>query len=119
MALDPIVLTVGGDPAAVVGITDQQLSGLGYRVTRGADGWSGEAEVGSKVGRAVGGGFVRRMKVTFVVAQGPAAGQWVLTVAPAMSGIGGGAIGLSKAKKEMTSIYQGLSGALAQGGHLA
>lgn len=116
MALDPIVLNLSGDPTAMIGIAEQQLAGLGYSVARNADGWSGEAEVGSAVGRALGGGFVRRMKLTYFVAQGPAQGYWVLTITPAMSGAGGGVLGVSKAKKEMASVYGAVTGGLAQAG---
>lgn len=119
MALEPIIFTTVGDPAAVVALAGQQLTALGYTVTPGADGWSGEAEVGSKVGRALVGGFVRRMKVDYAVTQGYTEGQWVLTISPGMSGMGGGALGVSKSKKEMASIFDGVGAALAQHGHVA
>jgi len=119
MALEPVIFTAVGDPAAIVGIAGQQLASLGYSVTPGPDGWSGEAEVGSAVGRVLGGGFVRRMKVGYSVTQGPVEGQWVLAVNPGMSGAGGGALGMSKSKKEMASIAQGIGTALAQQGHIA
>ncbi len=119
MAIEPIIFTAVGDPAAVVAIAGQQLANLGYTITLGADRWSGEAEVGSKVGRVLAGGFVRRMKVTYAVTQGYTDGQWVLTISPGMSGMGGGALGVSKSKKEMTSIYESVAEALARHGHVA
>ena len=119
MAIEPIIFTAVGDPAAVVAIAGQQLANLGYTVTLGADRWSGEAEVGSKVDRALAGGFVRRMKVTYAVTQGYTDGQWVLTISPGMTGMGGGALGVSKSKKEMVSIYESVAEALARHGHVA
>lgn len=116
--MDPITFSTVGDPATVVAITGQQLASLGYSVTPGPDGWSGVAEVGNAVGRALGGGFVRRMKVTYGITQGYGPGESVLTVAPAMSGLSGGALGVSKAKKEMTSIHERLGGALVDHGHV-
>ena len=71
------------------------------------------------VGRALAGGFVRRMKVTYAVTQGYTDGQWVLTISPGMTGMGGGALGVSKSKKEMVSIYESVAEALARHGHVA
>lgn len=119
MALEPIIFTAVGDPASVVALAGQQLGSLGYTVTPGADGWSGEAEVGNAVVRALAGGFSRRMKVSYAVTQGYTEGQWVLTISPGMSGMSGGALGMSKAKKEMASITDSVGGALAQHGHIA
>ena len=118
MALEPVTFTAVGDPAAVVALAGQHLASLGYTVTPGPDGWSGTAEVGNAVVRALAGGFSRRMKVSYAVTQGHAEGQWLLTIAPTMSGASGGALGMSKAKKEMASIGETVGGALAQHGHL-
>lgn len=118
MALEPIIFTTVGDPASVVALAGQQLGSLGYTVTPGPDGWSGEAEVGNAVVRALAGGFSRRMKVTYAVTQGYTDGQWVLTISPAMTGASGGALGMSKAKKEMASITDGIGGALVSHGHI-
>lgn len=118
MALEPIIFTAVGDPAAIVALAGQQLASLGYTVTPGDDGWSGAAEVGNAVVRALAGGFSRRMKVTYAITQGYVEGQWVLTIAPAMSGASGGALGMSKAKKEMASITESVGGLLHQHGHL-
>jgi hypothetical protein len=116
--MEPIIFSTAGDPASVVATAGRQLASLGYTVTAGPDGWSGEAEVGSKVGRAIGGGFVRRMKVTYAVTQGHEPNQWILNITPGMTGASGGAIGMSKAKKEMKSIADSVGGALTQLGHL-
>lgn len=118
MTPDSIVLSIGGDPGAALAVTGQALSSLGYTVEPGPDGWSGAAEVGSAAMRAMVGGFARRMKVTYSLTQGHAAGAWVVTVSPAMSGMSGGAIGVSKARKEMTQISDTLRAALSQSGHL-
>ena len=75
--------------------------------------------MGSKVGRALAGGFVRRMIVNYQVGQGVQPETSEVQIAPAMSGIGGGALGISKAKKEMASIAQAVHGALAANDQLA
>ena len=71
------------------------------------------------MGRAIGGGFVRRMIVNYQLTQGVQPDTTVAQIAPAMSGIGGGALGMSKAKKEMASIAETVHGALAANGQLA
>ena len=116
--MDPIVYSPVGDPVAIVAITGDRLASLGYSVTPGPDGWGGQAEVGNAVARAIGGGFTRRMKVTYALTQGYSPGQWLLTIAPAMSGASGGALGMSKAKKEMRSIAEAVAMGLTQFGHL-
>ncbi len=117
--MDPIILQTAGDPAAVVVVAEEQLAGLGFKLTRQPDGWSGTAEVGSSVGRALGGGFVRRMKLSWSVSAGPTPGVHVLTVASAMSGMSGGALGVSKARKEMDAVRGAVGGTLQQQGLLA
>jgi len=73
----------------------------------------------TKLVNAIGGGFVRRMIVNYQLTQGVQPDTTVAQIAPAMSGIGGGALGMSKAKKEMASIAETVHGALAANGQLA
>ena len=70
MAIEPLRWTTTADAGAVLTTVGTALQSLGYTVTANADGWSGRAEVGSKVGRALAGGFVRRMIVNYQVGQG-------------------------------------------------
>ena len=119
MAIEPLTWTTTADAGAVLTTVGTALQSLGYTVTPNADGWSGVAEVGSKVGRAFGGGFVRRMIVNYQLSQGVAPDTTVAHIAPAMSGISGGAMGMSKAKKEMASIAETVYAALAANGQLA
>ncbi|HBX10288.1 hypothetical protein [Candidatus Neomicrothrix sp.] len=119
MAIEPLRWTTTADAGAVLTTVGTALQSLGYTVTPNADGWSGRAEVGSKVGRALAGGFVRRMIVNYQVGQGVQPETSEVQIAPAMSGIGGGALGISKAKKEMASIAQAVHGALAANDQLA
>ena len=119
MAIEPLSWATTADAGAVLTTVGTALQSLGYTVTPNADGWSGTAEVGSKVGRAIGGGFVRRMIVNYQLTQGVQPDTTVAQIAPAMSGIGGGALGMSKAKKEMASIAETVHGALAANGQLA
>jgi hypothetical protein len=42
-----------------------------------------------------------------------------VVISPAMTGMSGGALGVSKAKKEMNNIHQTVGGALSQAGLLA
>ncbi len=116
--MDPIVLTTTGEPTAVLHTALTSLQGLGYGVTPDASGWGGRAEVGSAVGRVLLGGFSRRMIVDYSLSQGPAEGQWQLTLVPAMTGASGGALGLSKAKKEWAGIGATLGTALNTSGQL-
>ena len=90
MAIEPLSWTTTADAGAVLTTVGTALQSLGYTVTPNADGWSG-------------------VQPDTTVAQ----------IAPAMSGIGGGALGMSKAKKEMASIAETVHGALAANGQLA
>lgn len=119
MAIEPLSWTTTADAAGALNSMGTALQSLGYTVTPNEDGWSGTAEVGSKVGRALAGGFVRRMIVNYQVSQGVQPDTMVAQIAPAMSGIGGGALGMSKAKKEMASIAETVHGALSANGQLA
>ena len=113
MAIEPLTWTTTADAAGALTTVGTALQSLGYTVTPNDDGWSGKAEVGSKVGRALGGGFVRRMIVDYQLTQGAQPDTSLVQITPAMSGIGGGALGISKAKKEMASIGETVHGALA------
>lgn len=119
MAIEPLSWTTTSDAGAVLNTLGTALQSLGYTVNPNADGWSGQAEVGSKVGRVLAGGFVRRMIVNYQVSQGVQPDTSVAQIAPAMSGIGGGALGMSKAKKEMASIAETVHAALNANGLLA
>lgn len=113
--MDPATWTTGPDAAAVLDIVRTTLESQGYTVTVDESGWSGRAEVGSKVGRALAGGFVRRMVLDFTIQQGEP-GTNRLVIAPATSGWSGGALGASKAKKEMTAVASGVHQGLAARG---
>lgn len=114
--MDPIVMNTGADAGAVLHTVGGALASIGYTVTPGADGWSGHAEVGSSAGRALGGGFVRRMILDFRLTQGTAPNTTQVVITTAMSGWSGGALGASKAKKEWASVSQTVGQALYQSG---
>ena len=113
--MEPATWTTGPDAAAVLDTVKTTLESQGYTVTVDESGWAGRAEVGSKVGRALAGGFVRRMLLDFSISAGEP-GTNRLVVAPASSGWSGGALGASKAKKEMTAVASGIHQALAARG---
>jgi hypothetical protein len=115
--MEPATWTTGPDAAAVLDALKGTLEAQGYTVTPDESGWAGRAEVGSKVGRALAGGFVRRMILDFTISQGEP-GTTRLVVAPASSGWSGGALGASKAKKEMTAVASGVHQALSERGLL-
>lgn len=102
-AMRETIWDIYGDPVAVAQTTHNALSSLGYRVTPRPDGYSGDAEVGSAAGRVLGGGFVRRHKLVYQVVLGPT-GIHELRITPAMTGLGGGALGAHKAKKEHFAV---------------
>lgn len=117
--MDPVIFRSSPNGAAVLVTVGNALASLGYRVVPHADGWGGRAEVGSAEMRVLVGGFARRMIVDFRLAQGdtPYTTQTIIT--PAMTGLAGGVVGVSKAKKEMRDIHQAVGGALHYAGLLA
>ncbi len=117
MALEPIVFETGPDAATVLSTTLGAIQSLGFSVNP-VDEWSGQAEVGSKAARALGGGFARRMVISYQLSGGADQTSTRVTIAPAVSGWSGGAMGASKAKKEMESLYTTVGGALHQAGLL-
>jgi hypothetical protein len=119
MAQEPLSWTTTDDAAAVLNTVGGALASLGYTVTPNADGWTGTAEVGSKAARFLAGGFARRNIINYQVSQGVQPETCVVQIVPAMSGISGGAIGVSKAKKEMASVAETVHGALSANGQLA
>lgn len=116
--MEPIVFETGPDAATVLRTATAALESIGYAIAP-VDEWSGQAEVGSKAARALAGGFARRMVVTYQVSGGAQPTTSRVTIAPAVSGWSGGAMGASKAKKEMQSISTAVGGALHQAGLLA
>jgi hypothetical protein len=117
VALEPIVFETGPDAAAVLSTTLGAIQSLGFTVNP-VDEWSGQAEVGSKAARALGGGFARRMVVSYQLSGGADQSSTRMVITPAVSGWSGGAMGASKAKKEMESIWSTVGGALHQAGLL-
>lgn len=116
--MEPATWTTGPDASAVLATLNEALISQGYTVTPDQTGWAGRAEVGSKAARALAGGFARRMVLDYRLTQGDQEGTTTLVVAAASSGWSGGAMGASKAKKEMASVAQGVHGALAAKGLL-
>ena len=102
--------TLQGDPAQALGLATAAFQQAGFTVAPGEDGWSGRAEVGSSMGRFLGGGFVRRHIVDYSVISA-ADGNWQFVLTPAMSGASGGALGMSKAKKEQQALVDALTNA--------
>lgn len=92
------VWQINADPTQVVAATQDALQSLGYRVTTNPDGFSGRAEVGSAVARALVGALVKRHKVDFTIVSGPSGPELLLT--PAMKGWSGGAVGLARSNKD-------------------
>ena len=117
--MQPATWTTGPDASAVLATLNEALVAQGYTVTPDETGWAGRAEVGSKAARALAGGFARRMVLDYRVSQGDQEGTTQLVVAAASSGWSGGAIGASKAKKEMANVAQAVHAALAAKGQLA
>lgn len=116
--MDPISFVVVGDPSNAVATVGSSLSTLGYKVEPSPDGWSGRASVGSAAARALAGGFTRRMVVGYLVSQGPSPEVFHVVITPAVSGWSGGALGASKAKKELEKIRAAVGGAFQQQGIL-
>jgi hypothetical protein len=112
--MDPATWTTGPDASAVLTALNDALVSQGYAVTPDETGWAGRAEVGSKAARALAGGFARRMVLDYAVSQGDQAGTTRLVVAAASSGWSGGAMGASKAKKEMATVAQTVHQVLAE-----
>lgn len=117
--MEPATWTTGADAGAVLATVGEVLASQGYTVTPDETGWAGRAEVGSKAARVLAGGFARRMVLDFAVRQGAHAGTHQLVIAPASSGWSGGAIGASKAQKEMSAVAEGVHHQLAARGLLA
>lgn len=115
MALEPIVFETGPDATTVLNTALGALQSFGYTITP-TDQWSGRAEVGSSSGRALGGGFSRRMIVDYRIAAGADQSSTQMVITPAMTGWSGGLMGVSKAKKEMESIWTTVGGALHSAG---
>jgi hypothetical protein len=116
--MEPATWTTGPDASAVLETLNGALTSQGYTVTPDESGWAGRAEVGSKVARALAGGFARRMVLDYTLSQGDQPDTNRLVVAPATSGWSGGAIGASKAKKEMDAVASAIHQALAGRGLL-
>lgn len=116
--MDPVTLIVTGDPQAALATVTGALQSLGYSVQPDPSGWRGRAEVGSKAARALAGGFSRRMVLDYTVTQAQQPGAFQVVVAPATSGWSGGALGASKAKKELQSVGSTLWNAFATQGTL-
>lgn len=110
--MDPVAWTVSNNAQAVMETLGATLTSLGYTVTPGADGWSGRAEVGSSTSRFWAGGLARRMIVDYAVSQGQQSETLVLHVKPGMSGISGGLIGMSRAKKDYAQVCSAMHEAL-------
>lgn len=117
-AMENIAFRTAGNGPAVLSTIGSALSSLGYSITPHADGWGARAEVGSAAARAFAGGFARRNIVDYRVTQGDAPGTTAAVITPGMTGMGGGLIGMNKAKKEMASIQQTVGTALQQAGLL-
>jgi hypothetical protein len=117
--MEPVAFRTTADSAAVLSTIGSALASLGYSVTPHPDGWGGRAEVGSAAVRFLAGGFSRRMIVEYRLTQGDQPGVTRVVISPAMTGMSGGALGVSKAKKEMNNIHQTVGGALSQAGLLA
>ena len=87
--------TLQGDPAQALGLATAAFQQAGFTVAPGEDGWSG---------------FVRRHIVDYSVVSA-ADGNWQFVLTPAMSGASGGALGMSKAKKEQQALVDALTNA--------
>lgn len=116
--MEPATWNTGPDASAVLATLNGALVAQGYSVTPDETGWAGRAEVGSKAARALAGGFARRMVLDYRLTQGDQEGTTRLVVEAASSGWSGGAMGASKAKKEMASVAQSVHDALAANGLL-
>lgn len=112
--MDNVAFRTTANGPAVLSTIGGALSSLGYSVMPHPDGWGARAEVGSAAARALAGGFARRMIVEYRVTQGDMPGTTAAVITPAMTGMGGGLIGMNKAKKEMASIQQTVGAALHQ-----
>lgn len=114
--MEPAHWTTSADGAAVLRTVGETLASQGYTLTPDESGWGGRAEVGSKAARALAGGFARRMILDYAVTQGAEPGTTLLRISPASTGWSGGALGASKAQKEMASVVNGVHEALVQQG---
>lgn len=108
---------IQGDPESVVNATSQALAEIGYQVFPAEMPYSGRAEIGSAVARALLGGFVKRHKVTYIVQPGPT-GTVELQVRPAMTGWSGGALGKSRSASAHNEVLRIVEARLVPAGLL-
>lgn len=113
--MDTILWPITGDTTTVLPTASTALQSIGYKVSPTEDQWTLNAEVGSAIGRALGGGFVRRNKVAIGVFTG-SDGATYLRLEPQMTGMSGGAMGLQRAKKEHEKLRTALGSHLHNAG---
>jgi hypothetical protein len=115
--MEPVQFETATDGGAVLSTVVRALTSLGYSVKPSRDGLGGRAEIGSAASRFLAGGYSRRMVVDYQLDRQP--GRAWVDITPVTSGMSGGILGVSKAKKEMRNIHQTVGGALSQAGLLA
>ena len=111
--------SVGGDPAAARDIVYGILTDQGFTLTR-TDEWSADAERGSSgqsiILGALAGKKGRKVKLQ-IRCQSNSEGS-VITLVQGTSGVSGGLIGMSQAKKIYTGIYDAIGAAFGSAGIL-
>jgi hypothetical protein len=101
----------GCEPGDVATVLNTFLLEHGFKLEKG-DPMNGTYGTGSSVGRVIVGGFAKRAK--YDVSVGPAEGGNVhASVTSAMSGAGGGVIGVLKERKQRTRFLDDLESYLA------
>ena len=97
----------GGDPNAVAVAVGEYFARRGYALEEGSP-VNGTYGKGSAAGRALLGGLATRFKFKVAVYAGE--GAALLDFSKAMSGMVGGALGVSKMTKEFAAIQEELKG---------
>jgi hypothetical protein len=116
MAGKSIDFLVVGDPVAARVTAEQALLARKFRVTWHDD-WTATAERGSAALNAVAGAFAQYFKVGVrVMSAGP--GQTTLRLERQSSGMMGGAIGMSKTRKNMATLRTELEATFGAAGVL-
>jgi len=107
---------LAGDPVVARNTVEHALVARKFRVAW-ADPWTGSAERGSKVGNMLAGAFAQYMRVDIRLVD---AGNGLTTVrvSKASTGAMGGALGVSKTRKNLASLRAELEAVFAGAGVL-
>jgi len=116
MAAKFVEFTVTGDPAMAKATAEQALTSRKFRTTWNDD-RTATAERGSKAGNILAGSFAQYYKIG-VELRSLRPGETVIRVESQSSGMAGGALGVSRTRKNFTSLRTELEAAFGAAGVL-